>query len=453
MRLVTRHYKLSFVKSYPGHLAQMEPRSATWTAAPEQFRAQWVAPGDVFSVLLILGADVIQLALAATSGAFPFTPVAFSFGWVAYGIAALLGSLGENRLIRCAPEVSLRVFNLKSGHVRDNHSWLLGRLVATHSYWQPKEASKRLRITMQNPEMDSIPESIEIDAALCVAIYKPEKNGKAYTSRSHNGRFMTRGFRSALWWSGIGTSILQLGVAAIPFGLYHDWAIFITTFAGTILAYTTASLPQWALEKRHARQTKNKPVALTTGNGSQEVIIVRSETETLDLEDLACGRAPRGMVSTRVSTFLLSVLWIALLITCTGIKENTWYLLAVGGLGILHNLVVAAVPRSPASLGLPLVLEDHGVYKDCKVMLTLMKLELENPGYGKALVGEFFPGGLSDEEKEWWDLGMTERKREDYNVLKAAKEREVWQKNTKDKKEGFKALDKEPKIVKGDENV
>ena len=39
---------------------------------------QWKNPGDVFSVLLILGGDVVGRALAQVSGS-PLTPVAFSF--------------------------------------------------------------------------------------------------------------------------------------------------------------------------------------------------------------------------------------------------------------------------------------------------------------------------------------------------------------------------------------
>jgi hypothetical protein len=44
-----------------------------------QFSDQWKNPGDVFSVLLILGGDVVGRALAQLAGS-PVTPVAFSFG-------------------------------------------------------------------------------------------------------------------------------------------------------------------------------------------------------------------------------------------------------------------------------------------------------------------------------------------------------------------------------------
>lgn len=44
-----------------------------------EFDGQWTVPGDVFSVLLLLGGDVVARALAQLSGS-RLTPVAFSFG-------------------------------------------------------------------------------------------------------------------------------------------------------------------------------------------------------------------------------------------------------------------------------------------------------------------------------------------------------------------------------------
>ena len=44
-----------------------------------EFFDQWHDPAEVFSVLLILGADVVARALAQLSGSL-VTPVAFSFG-------------------------------------------------------------------------------------------------------------------------------------------------------------------------------------------------------------------------------------------------------------------------------------------------------------------------------------------------------------------------------------
>ena len=61
-------------------------------------------------------------------------------------------------------------------------------------------------------------------------------------------------------------------------------------------------------------------------------------------------------LDTRVSMFALAVLWLVLLVTSTEIKTHTWYLLAVGGIGMLQNLVVAGAPRHPKALGLPIEL-------------------------------------------------------------------------------------------------
>jgi hypothetical protein len=45
----------------------------------QEFNDQWRNPNDVFSVLLIVGADVVNHAIAQLAGTW-LTPVAFSFG-------------------------------------------------------------------------------------------------------------------------------------------------------------------------------------------------------------------------------------------------------------------------------------------------------------------------------------------------------------------------------------
>lgn len=64
--------------------------------------AQWSNPSDTLSVLLLLGADVVQRAVAEQSGR-SITPVAFSFGWVAYATGALLSAFGGKpfSLLQC----------------------------------------------------------------------------------------------------------------------------------------------------------------------------------------------------------------------------------------------------------------------------------------------------------------------------------------------------------------
>ncbi|PNP40948.1 hypothetical protein TGAMA5MH_06814 [Trichoderma gamsii] len=406
------------------------PRS--YHKSSEEFADQWIRPNDIFSVLLILGGDVIQLACAAMAGgtSIPPNPVTFSFGWVAYAVSALLSAIGENRLITCQPEVPLLVINLDSGYRRSNRSWLLGRLVKTYEYWMPDEvrdkvnpsAQKRRGDTEQNHDpTPPVLTSAGHLSALCIAVYEWREDLEAAAPR-----------RDLAWWSGYFVSLIQLVVAVIPLSLFGDWAILLATVAGTMLSYSSASLPQWREEKWKARKSnKAKPVALTEGNGALHVIIINGienmpdnslETkpngdivnkpidgvkDMLDLEDLAAGRAS-VMPSTRYLTLALSILWLVLLVTCTGIQSHTWYLLAVGGIGILHNIIVAAVPRQPEAMGIPIRLKEtkssgKEIYAEFKVMWSLMELESKHKGWGKALRDEFFPGQLREDEKTWWD--------------------------------------------------
>ena len=59
----------------------------------DDVRTQWRSPSDILSFLLLLGPDVIKQALAQLTGG-PIVPIAFSFGWVAYSVNALLSVLG-----------------------------------------------------------------------------------------------------------------------------------------------------------------------------------------------------------------------------------------------------------------------------------------------------------------------------------------------------------------------
>ena len=65
----------------PPFLAALMSRDSNFhpTLSANGFRDQWIHPGDVFSVLLILGSDVVARALAQVAGSRP-SIVAFSFG-------------------------------------------------------------------------------------------------------------------------------------------------------------------------------------------------------------------------------------------------------------------------------------------------------------------------------------------------------------------------------------
>jgi hypothetical protein len=82
-------------------------------------------------------------------------------------------------------------------------------------------------------------------------------------------------------------------MAAVPFGLYYDWGVFMITGAGTILALITGSLHQWRAEKFACRRNTKKVVAITQGNGSRYVMVIFGCRRGLDLEDLAAGEGHR----------------------------------------------------------------------------------------------------------------------------------------------------------------
>jgi hypothetical protein len=128
------------------------------------------------------------------------------------------------------------------------------------------------------------------------------------------------------------------------------------------------------------------------GGGSRRLAIVILGTDHgFDLEALA-GGATLDLLSTRIYTVILAALWLVLLVTCTGIKTDTWYLLAVGGLGMLQNLAVAGLPRSPEARGIPIELvPKSNVFAEYKVIWALMELEMKYPGTGGAPGGHFFP--------------------------------------------------------------
>ena len=104
-----------------------EPRD---TSTLQKLRSQWVNPNDILSLLLLVGGDVIQQALAQQSGdRFP-TPVVFSFGWVAYAFTTLLATVGDDRLMPSPPASSSSiVMSTNYGHARTNTSWILNRFV------------------------------------------------------------------------------------------------------------------------------------------------------------------------------------------------------------------------------------------------------------------------------------------------------------------------------------
>ncbi|KAI0399685.1 hypothetical protein F4802DRAFT_540274 [Xylaria palmicola] len=354
---------------------------------------QWSNPSDVFSVLLILGSDVVAKAIAQLAGS-RVTPVAFSFGWVAYSVTALVNVIGGNRLMPAA-DCPCKVINAHSGVVRENSSWIIGRLVRDFESWMDngrpdgpiQRRVQQIRLEKQNALKTPKPPR---RAGLCVSVY-----------RAREARPGHPGYDSA-YFAGLATAAVQLTLAALPFGLYGNWAILLVTAAGIALSFATGALPQWAAEKWACRRSSDKVTILTQGNGSQHAIVIMGGGKGLDLEDLAApSSASLSSPVTKCLTLILVILWVVLLITAAGVAENTWFLLAIGSLGILDNIYVAGVSRSPEDFGVPL--EFVAVIGHRKVMQTLLEVEARFPRVGRSMLATFFPGNLRQDEIDRWN--------------------------------------------------
>jgi hypothetical protein len=205
--------------------------------------------------------------------------------------------------------------------------------------------------------------------------------------------------KDRIWYSGIVTMIVQCVVSIVPV-LYHgNWVVLMVTLVGTALALCDGALPQWRSEKWAARKLSWKTVALTRGNGSQHVMIIIGGGQCCDLEDLAGPRAHTEPF-TRMLLTIFCLLRFVLLIAMAGLKQDAWYLLAIGAVGMAQNIVAASARRTPSSHGFHL--EQLDVVEGSKVMGVLKELEGRYPGTASSLVSVFFPGPLRDEEERWW---------------------------------------------------
>ncbi|KAK6353605.1 hypothetical protein TWF696_005568 [Orbilia brochopaga] len=407
---------------------------------------QWSNPSDILSLLLLIGGDIVQQAIAqlvalriphrrklrdeADDNAYFFTlaPVAFSFGWVAYAFNSLMTVFGTGTLMP-APDTAIVVVNTANGYVRDNNSWVLGRFFRdweigldemTDAHWPdpaPRDSAGQPRNVSLRVDILEVASSVDPPAV------------------------------DATWYIGWVVIAVQLGVAVIPWAVWGDWAIFLVCGAGTVFSLLSSSLPQWISEKWAWRRLwKSKTVVLTRGNGNRYAVAVICRPGDPDIEALASARAaPRRY--TRAMFLVLTVLWVLLLITVSGIQDNRWFLIAVGGMGMLQNMWAASCVRPASTLGLHLkpyeprsriigYQSDRAVGKPrdepritqltgeeelpaqrdnidvSDVMGALMEAEKVVPGLGGCLVPIFFPGNLhydegplyGNREKNFWEI-------------------------------------------------
>lgn len=341
-----------------------------WQTAAGRLVSQWRNPNDVLTILMIIGGDVVQKALAQLSGP-RFVPVAFSFGWVSYSFSAVFAVFGDGCLMP-SPSRPSTLINARSGYARTNQSWVLDRFLrGVESSDEPTRA------------------------ALCVSVYRAKPDRQLSSA-------------DWLWWSGLLTMLAQFIMGVIALALKKDWTTLLVTMMGTGLALMTGSSTQWQREKWGARIDNGaNTYCLTRGNGFQHAIVIQNMTPgCLNLEDLAMVRKEGCSRGCKAFVAMSACLWVILLISIAGLQHNTWFLFGVGCLGMVQNVVVAAVPRQPSAMGLPLefVTKIHGP----KVMRVLKDTDMQFPLVGAALVKVFFAGRLREDEKSFWDARVKE---------------------------------------------
>ena len=112
---------------------------------------------------------------------------------------------------------------------------------------------------------------------------------------------------------------------------------------------------------------------LTRGNRAQHTIVIQGNGCGLHLEDPAGATAVNVKSQiTRPAITVLSCPWVALLITVPGVKENTWFLVAVGDKGMVFTVVVASAALKPEAFRVPLVY--RSVHAEPRTMDANMKV-------------------------------------------------------------------------------
>lgn len=313
-------------------------------------------------------------------------------------------------------DTSCCLINGKNGSVRDNGSWVLGRMMRDYHYWMLEPVRLKTQEVLQSAmefdrkreakKPEHLRENVEErkQAGLVVSFWEASKDKRS-----------GKPGRDVLFWSGIVVAILQVGIASIPCGLYGDWGVLLVTCAAIILCLLTGSLSQWKVEKWACRELKGKKkvFVLTRGNGAQHAIIIVSNGNGLDLEDLATGFAnidsPMITVSSRVISVILGIFWVLLLITSSALVDDAWFLIAIGGIGMLQNMFVAGWSRKPEALGVPLDFKE--VIGSPKVMDVLLEVERRHEKVGLNMTGVFFPSGIRDHEQAQFDAIAEDHKR------------------------------------------
>lgn len=98
-----------------------------------------------------------------------------------------------------------------------------------------------------------------------------------------------------------------------------------------------------------------------------------------------------------------------------GVKSSPWYMLAVAGIGMVSNVVIAGAPRSPEAFGIPLdwehtIVGGRGDFVGGQVMRVLRDIENKYPQVGRCLLNTYFPGLTMEDDIKFWEAAAAKAK-------------------------------------------
>lgn len=196
-------------------------------------------------------------------------------------------------------EFSAIVIGANSGHVRNNKSWVIGRLLRDY-----EKKANPLTTDKTSARWES----------LRISVFKIVPGSKA-----------GRPVHDWVWYSGFIIVLIQLTIAIVPLCLYGEWVILLITAWGTMLAFSHGASAQWRKEKWECPKSGGGTVTITQGNGSRQAMVILGGRDAPDLEILAyCDGNTVSSLSTRIGSAVQTVLWLALVITVAGLKQCAW---------------------------------------------------------------------------------------------------------------------------------
>ena len=192
-----------------------------------------------------------------------------------------------------------KVIGAKSGHVRNNKSWIIGRLLRDYEHREKPFATEK-----ESPKWE----------ALRVSVFEIIQESEV-------------GFpvKDWVWNSGFVVVLIQIIIAIVPLRLYGEWIVMLITICGTALAFSHGALPQWRAEKWECPKSGGETVTITQGNGSRHAMVVLGGRHTPALQILAyCDSNVTCTLSTRIGSAIQTVLWLTIVITVAGLKQGAW---------------------------------------------------------------------------------------------------------------------------------